>query len=452
MHSEAEEPQLKYTWAVKQKPEGSADISFVDGDKAAAYARVSTAGTYTFTFSAADGDKKASKDITIEIKEDTVDVYRALSVVTKKDIEPELPRQIYILSEEGYLEQEITWDAIDPSSYASVGQLEARGTVNGSALEVWATVHVVNTELQNAALTAKASASFSGGDGYPEAMNNGIEPKSSADFSPNRGAPNSAWHNWGREGDPAWVTYEWDQPFLASSMDVYVFQDGGGNFRPKDMQLMLRGEDGKWYTPRDIKGLGNELNKYNTTTFEPAYITGVRMDMKPSVNGSGILEWKVYGYTGAVDKTELIKVYNYVNTLNASNLADPGLAPIEVAKTEASAVIKNMNATDEEIALALEKLLTDLRLLSPNDGNMAFLANASSSYTSPWESLAAVNDGRKDSNNISHWGTWGHEGAEEWVQYEWPQGTSIGFEFGAVVRWRRNQAAYPNCIFLHPGG
>lgn len=425
VHSEAEEPQLKYTWAVKQKPEGSADISFVDGDKAAAYARVSMAGTYTFTFSAADGDKKASKDITIEIKEDTVDVYRALSVVTKKDIEPELPRQIYFLSEEGYLEQEITWDAIDPSSYASVGQFEARGTVNGSALEVWATVHVVNSELQNAALTAKASASFSGGDGYPEAMNNGIEPKSSADFSPNRGASNSAWHNWGREGDPAWVTYEWDHPFLASSMDVYVFQDNGGNFRPKDMQLMLRGEDGKWYTPRDIKGLGNELNKYNTTTFEPAYITGVRMDMKPSINGSGILEWKVYGYTGGVDKTELIKVYNYVNTLNATNLAEPGLAPIEAAKADASAVIKNMNATDEEIALALEKLLTDLRLLSPRDGNMAFLANASSSYTSPWESLAAVNDGKKDGNNISHWGTWGHEGVEEWVQYEWPQGATI---------------------------
>lgn len=426
VHGEAEELKLNYTWAVKQKPEGSADISFVDGDKASAYARVSKEGTYVFTFSAADGDKKASKDVTLEIKEDTVDVYRALSVVTKKDIAAELPRQIYILLEDGYAEQEITWDAIDPSSYASSGQFEVRGNVNGSVLEVWATVYVVDTGIQNAALTAKASASFSGGDGYPEAMNNGIEPRSSADFSPNRGAPNSAWHNWGREGDPAWVTYEWDQPFLSTSMDVYVFQDNGGNFRPKDIQLMLRGVDGKWYTPRDIKGLGNELNKYNTTTFEPQYITGVRMDMKPSANGIGILEWKVNGYTGAVeDKSELIKVYNYVNTLNASNFIDPGLSPIEAAKTEASAVIKNMNATDGQIKMALEKLLTDLRLLSPRDGNMAFLANASSSYTSPWESLAAVNDGKKEGNNIPHWGTWGHEGAEEWVQYEWPQGASI---------------------------
>lgn len=433
VHSAEAESKLTYTWAVKQQPDGAADISFVGGDKAVAYARVSKAGTYVFTFTAADGDKTASKDVTIEIKEDTVDAYRALSVVTRKDTAPVLPGQVNILSGDGYSEREITWEAIDPGSYAGTGQFEAKGTVQGSELEVRVTVYVVNTGLQNAAPTAKASASFSGGDGYPEAMNNGIDPKSSADFSPNRGAPNSAWHNWGREGDPAWVTYEWDQPFLASSMDVYVFQDGGGNFRPKDMQLMLRDENGKWYTPRGLKGLGNELNKYNTTTFEPGYITGVSIDMKPSVNGSGILEWKVYGYTGAADKSELVKVYNYVNTLNAANFIDPGLAPVDAAKAEASAVIKNMNATAGEISQALEKLLADLRLLSPRDGNMAFLANPSSSYTSPWESLAAVNDGKKDSGSIPHWGTWGHEGAEEWVQYEWPQGAAI--QSSNLVLW-----------------
>ncbi|WP_310830171.1 DUF5695 domain-containing protein [Paenibacillus pedocola] len=433
VYSAAGEPKLTYTWAVKQKPDGAGDISLVDSDKAAAYARVSKAGTYVFTFTAADEDKMASKDVTIEIKEDTVDTYRALSVVTKKDTAPVLPGVVNILSDDGYSEGEIVWEAIDPGSYTNTGEFEAKGIVKGSDLEVRTTVYVVNTGLQNAAPTAKASASFSGGDGYPEAMNNGIEPKSSADFSPNRGAANSAWHNWGREGDPAWVTYEWDQPFLASSMDVYVFQDGGGNFRPKDMKLMLRSEDGKWYTPRAMKGLGNELNKYNTTTFEPAYITGVRIDMKPSVNGCGILEWKVYGYTGAADKSELVKVYNYVNTLNPSNFLDPGLAPIDAAKAEATAVIKNMNATDEEIARAHKKLLSDLTLLSPRDKNMAFLANTSSSYTSPWESLAAVNDGKKDSGNIPHWGTWGHEGAEEWVQYEWPQGAAI--QSSNLVLW-----------------
>ncbi|WP_157643660.1 DUF5695 domain-containing protein [Paenibacillus camerounensis] len=433
VHSAVFEPELTYAWTVKQKPEGAGEVAFVAGNKETAYARVSKAGTYVFTFTASDDDKQGSKDVTIEIKEDVVDAYRALSTVTKKDTAPVLPGKVNVLSEDGYGERDIQWDTLDPASYGAAGQFEAKGTVTASDIEVRAAVYVVSSGLSNAALTAKPSASFSGGDGYPEAMNNGIEPKSSGDFSPNRGAPNSAWHNWGREGDPAWVTYEWEQPFLASSMDVYVFQDGGGNFRPKEMQLMLRDGDGKWYTPRAVKGLGNELNRYNTTTFEPAYITGVRMDMKPAANGSGILEWKVYGYTGAVDKAELIKVYNYVNTLNAANFNAPGLTPVEAAKADATAVIKNLAATDAEVTQALEKLLTDLRLLSPRDNNMAYLANVSSSYTSPWESLTAVNDGKKTGTSLPHWGTWGNAGAAEWVQYDWPQGAAL--QSSNLVLW-----------------
>ncbi|WP_270165581.1 S-layer homology domain-containing protein [Paenibacillus sp. SYP-B4298] len=425
VHSAEFEPTWTYQWTVKQKPDGVGEIAFVDGDKATAYARVSKAGRYVFTFTAADEGKAASKDVTIEIQQDAKDTYRAISVVTQKSIAPLLPAATDILYDDGYRTSEIEWNAVEPSSYANIGQFEVSGRIKGSELEVHATVYVVDTELQNAALVAKPSASFSSGDGYPEAMNNGFDPKSSGDFSPNRNAPNSAWHNWGREGDPAWVMYEWPQPLLASAMDVYVFQDGAGNFRPKDMQLMLRDEHGTWYTPRALHGLGNELNQYNKTTFEPAYITGVRMDMKPIASGLGILEWKVYGYTGAVDKSELIKVYNYATTLNPDNFIDQGLAPIEEAKATASDVIKKLDATEEEAAEALNKLLNDLRLLHPRDNNAAFLASVSASYTSPWESLAAINDGKKATSSIPHWGTWGNGSAAEWVQYDWPQGATI---------------------------
>lgn len=426
VHSAEFEPEMTYEWTVKQQPDGTGDdLAIVDGDKATAYARVSKAGTYVFTFTAADEGKAASRDVTIEIDADTGDAYRAISVVTQQDTAPALQERMNILFNDGYRESEIEWDELDPGSYATIGSFEARGEVTDSDLEVRATVYVVNGPLQNAAVTARPSASFSGGDGYPEAMNNGVEPKSSRDFSPSRTAPNSAWHNWGREGDPSWVTYEWDQPLLATSMDVYVFQDGGGNFRPKDMSLKLRDENGIWYTPRAISGLGNELDKYNRTAFEPANITGVRIDMRPTATGTGILEWKVYGYTGAVDKSELIGLYNYVNALNASNFVDEGLAPIAAAKAGASTVIQQADATEEQVAQALETLLTDLRLLIPRDNNMAFLARVSASYTSPWESLAAVNDGRKAENSIPHWGTWGNAGPEEWVQYEWPQGAEI---------------------------
>lgn len=420
-----EDVELTYQWSVKQKPRGAQDVLLVKANQATAYAKVDKAGTYIFTFTAIDGDKAASKDITFTIHEDQSDVYRMISIVTQQGAAPALPLQVDALYDDGYRTSSIAWDEIDPALYAHIGQFEARGKVVGLDSDVIVTVYIVAQDLLNAALSAAPSASFSGSDGYPEAMNNGYDPKSSSDFSPNRHAPNNAWHNWGREFEPSWVMYEWPQPILVTSMDVYVFRDGAGNFQPKDMQLTLRDANGNWYTPRGINGLGNELNQYNTTTFEPAYITGMRIDMKPVANGTGILQWKVYGYTGEVDKSELIRLYSYVDGLQESLLVGGGLAPIQEAKEIASAVINDMNATKEEVDAAMERLLADLKLLKPRDNNIAFLAMVSASYTSPWENLSAVNDGYKDSDYNLHWGTWGNTGSVEWVEYEWPTGATI---------------------------
>ncbi|KRF03302.1 hypothetical protein ASG89_22920 [Paenibacillus sp. Soil766] len=437
LYSAVFEPNLSYGWTLKQSPNGAGEITFVDGDKANSYARgVSKAGTYVFTFTAADDDKVASKDVTINITKDNDGSYRALSVVTQKGTAPALPGQVDVLIDDGFRKADVSWNEFDPVSYANEGEFVVTGDITGSDSKARVTVYVVKSQPNNNALTATPTASFSGGDGYPSALNNGFDPKSSADFSPTKGAANSAWHNWGKEGDPTWIMYQWDEAFLASSMDVYVFRDGSGNFQPTDMKLQLRDENGNWYTPRAINGLGNALNKYNTTTFEPAYITGARIDMKPVIVGSGVLEWKVNGFTSGADKTELARIYSYANALKATNLSGEGLAPIAVALANASAVMANKAATEEEVAQAIEKLLTDLRLLTPRNNNMAFSANISASYTSSWESLPAVNDGRKDATNNPHWGTWGVTSSEEWVQYDWPQGATI--QSSNLVLWTDN--------------
>jgi Bacterial Ig-like domain (group 4). len=436
VYSAVTEPVWTYGWTVKQKPEGAADVTFVGGDKANAYARISKAGTYVFTFTAADEGKMSSKDVTINIAKDADGSYKAISVVTQINTAPTLPGQMDVLFEDGYKQSAIVWDEVAPASYAAAGEFVVEGHIADSELKVLVTVYVVKAQPQNNALTARPSASYSGGDGYPEAMNNGNEPKSSSDFSSSKGAANSAWHNWGREGEPAWVMYQWDEPFLASSMDVYVFRDGAGNFQPTDMKLQLRDAEGNWYSPRGVTGLGNALNKYNTTTFEPAYITGARIDMKPLTVGIGILEWKVNGYTGGTDKSQLVQVINFANALKAANFIDQGLAPIADAKANASAVMGNKEATEEDVAQAIQKLLADLRLLSPRDNNMAFAASLSASFTSSWESLPAVNDGLKTAANNPHWGSWGNTSSEEWVQYDWPQGATI--QSSNLMLWTDN--------------
>ncbi|QDH20767.1 hypothetical protein FFV09_07865 [Saccharibacillus brassicae] len=434
VYGAAFEPQLTYAWTLKSKPANAGEVKIVGADKPTAYARVSKAGSYTFTLTAGDEGKISSKDVTISLAADPSAVYRIASSITAKGTAPALPNAISVLSDAGYKESPIRWNPVDPRSYANAGSFTVRGTVQGSTDEVTAAVFVVEGPISNAALTATPAASYiSSGGAFIEALNNGVEPRDSGDFSPNRGAPNMAWHTWEREGDPAWVTYEWAQPILASSTDMYFFQDPSGNFRPKDIKLTLRGEDGKWYTPRALRGVDNQLNKYNTATFEPAYITGMRLDMKPSASGVGMLEWKVNGYAKsagpaagtAVGKPELTKLLNHANALKAAQFVDEGLAPISEAKTNASALIEKPNATEAEIALAYDKLLADLRLLRPLDQNMAYAASVSTSHTSPWEQLGAVNDGRYAQNDAPRWGTWGHAGAQEWVQYDWPQGAEI---------------------------
>ncbi|WP_168735571.1 DUF5695 domain-containing protein [Cohnella fermenti] len=415
-------PEWTYGWTVKQKPDGAADVTIVDGDQANAIARVSKAGTYVFTFTAADEGKAASKDVTITIAEDADDSYRAISVVTQKGTAPTLPGQVDVLTDQGYVQSDVVWDAVDPTRYANNGQFEVRGNVQDSDLKARVTVYVVSSQPQNNALAATPTAIINTVSdlGGVKGLNDGFDPASSSDTS------HGAWHNWqGDQGGPAWIMYTWSEAFLASSMDVYVFRDGSGNFQPKDMTLQLRDENGNWYTPRAVAGLGNSLNKYNTTAFEPAYITGARIDMKPVALGVGILEWKVNGYTEAVDKTALTQVYNFANSLKAANFAGQGLAPIADSKAAASAVIANKNATEEDVAQAVANLLADLRLLTPLDNNLAFAASVSASYTSSWENLSAVNDGKKDSPSNTHWGTWGNNSTEEWVQYDWPQGASI---------------------------
>ncbi|RKP46305.1 hypothetical protein D7Z26_24845 [Cohnella endophytica] len=422
VYSAVTEPVWTYGWTVKEKPNGVGEITIVDGDKANAYARISKAGTYVFTFTAADEGKAASKDVSITIAKDTDDSFRAISVVTKKGTAPTLPGTVSVRLVTGITQGVVEWDAVDPTKYANNGEFEVRGNIKDSDLKARVTVYVVNSQPQNNALSATPTAIINSVNdlGGVKGLNDGFDPTSSSDTS------HGAWHNWqGDQGGPAWVMYTWSEAFLATSMDVYVFRDGSGNFQPKDMTLQLRDADGKWYTPRGVVGLGNALNKYNTTTFEPAYITGARIDMKPVTLGSGILEWKVNGYTGAIDKTELTQVYNFANSLKAANFTGQGLTPIAASKANASAVISNKNATEAEVSQAIANLLSDLRLLTPLNNNMAFAASVSASYTSSWESLAAVNDGKKDSTSNSHWGTWGNTSSEEWVQYDWPQGATI---------------------------
>ncbi|MDF2704795.1 MAG: putative xylosidase [Nonomuraea muscovyensis] len=64
----------------------------------------------------------------------------------------------------------------------------------------------------------------------------------------------------------------------------------------------------------------------------------------------------------------------------------------------------------------------------PAGTNHALTATASTSYVSPWETLAAVNDGHVPANSADRghgaYGNWNHQGTE-WLEYRWPSAQSV---------------------------
>ncbi|UYQ95953.1 DUF6055 domain-containing protein [Chitinophaga horti] len=65
----------------------------------------------------------------------------------------------------------------------------------------------------------------------------------------------------------------------------------------------------------------------------------------------------------------------------------------------------------------------------PVPGNIAPLATATTSYVSPWETIAALNDGftPANSNDKSNgaYGNWNNPNSTQWVQYTWPASYTI---------------------------
>ncbi|KAB8195891.1 family 43 glycosylhydrolase [Nonomuraea phyllanthi] len=61
-------------------------------------------------------------------------------------------------------------------------------------------------------------------------------------------------------------------------------------------------------------------------------------------------------------------------------------------------------------------------------GNLATSATPYTSYVSPWETLAAINDGYTPASSADHshgaYGNWDHQGTE-WIEYRWPSAQTV---------------------------
>lgn len=124
-----------------------------------------------------------------------------------------------------------------------------------------------------------------------EALNDGREPKNSADES----VPRFTW--WDHKGTAEWVEWGFPKVRPVSSVAVFWYDDTGrGQCRvPQSWTLQYRvGE--RWFPVEDASEYGLKPDVYNRVTFKPVRCEGLRIDvqLQPECSG-GILEWQISG-------------------------------------------------------------------------------------------------------------------------------------------------------------
>lgn len=431
------ENTLTYQWKVADQPEGTKAV-IADADKADAVMKAYTPGEYTLELTVTDKktgvfdeDTVTTKQVTVDMTGDVDGIDRTDTIITGKGEKPSLPDTMEIVHPDGTLAaDQIVWDEIPEDSYNNEGTFSVSGTVKGTELRAIANVMVVSGKKVNAALSATASAIVNTPEdlGGVAGLNDGYEPAGSRDTS------HGVWHNWlgGNQSGDAWVEYDWDKEIVICQSDAYYFTDG--NFAPKSVSYQYKDSNGNWQDVKNAKGLGVELDKYNTTTFTPVKTTAIRMIMSPKTLGCGVIEWKVWGYSdNTVDKQQLRQVIDHANALDLDlfALTDDEKEAFKAQIKEAQQVSDDKEADQTAVDIASEKLAKAITRLSSEDGNLAYSATASTSYVSGWESLAAVKDGKtaeKSYNTnweIPKYGSWGNVSSSESITYTWDSAVEL---------------------------
>lgn len=214
-------------------------------------------------------------------------------------------------------------------------------------------------EIKNAALDAAVSANINSPNdlGGIDKMKDGIDPVSSMDKE------NGTWHNWGMEGEEAWVQYDWDSLQEIHSIHVYYFTDGGGILLPAESKFEYLGEDGQWYTIDTVSE--NILDAYNTLTLEnPIMAKALKITMQPVVeesglHGVGIIEWQVMAMAVMEDSiivSELEGLIEAAQKRSEADYTELGWSQLLSAVTQANDTLLKEDVTQEEIDGAVKAL------------------------------------------------------------------------------------------------
>jgi len=123
---------------------------------------------------------------------------------------------------------------------------------------------------------------------YPQAVNDGEEPKSSDD-------PSSYFDWWPEKGKTEWLEYTFPRAATVSGVQVYWFDDTGrGEVRVPASWRVLYKDGEEWKPVQNQQPYGVDRDRYNKVGFTPVTTAALRLEitMQPGWS-AGVNEWKV---------------------------------------------------------------------------------------------------------------------------------------------------------------
>ncbi|PUA28426.1 MAG: hypothetical protein B0W54_18430 [Cellvibrio sp. 79] len=113
----------------------------------------------------------------------------------------------------------------------------------------------------------------------------------------------------------------------------------------------------------------------------------------------------------------------------SGNLCGASVSSVSVSSRSVASSVVSSSRVSSSVASSIIRSSSSVSSVTPIANNIATLATATTSYVSPWETLAAVNDNSVPANSNDKskgaYGNWDNPNSTQWVQYDWPQTYSL---------------------------
>ena len=252
----------------------------------------------------------------------------------------------------------------------------------------------INQDSTNLALIATPTTSFVSSWETLEAVNDGYTPSSSRDRS------NGIYGNWNSPNTFQWVQYEWDQPMIINSAEIYWFTDDGGILIPSTAYLQYY-KDEQWVS--DSIPVPTAADTFNYAHVGGIRTNKIRVVMKNTDESTGIIEFMVWGTTGS-GSTD-INAPSAPGTPQVESRSDTTLTLYWSASSDDIGVNKYEVYANDSLAATSADTSVTVEGLSPDN-----------SYLVSVQAIDASGNRSAFSNSV-----WIYAGADStvWNEYKW---------------------------------